>query len=148
MLFRRLNLGSQYASSPEVPSILWLAAALLVAWIRPPPTEGSSIILTELFCWLWVFTLFELLPATGVPWDFLRTAAATNSKFRLVAAALGISFSALGASLDDCRWIEVSWLFSPVVTSGVSLFANQHLIARASAGPHTCHRARPPALMA
>ena len=99
---------------------MWLAAALLIAWARLPPTEGASVILTELFCWLWILVLFELLPATGVPWDFLRTAAATNSKVRLVVAALGISFAALGASLDDCRWIEVSRLLSLMVACGVS----------------------------
>ena len=83
---------------------------LLLKVLRPAPTEGPAAILTELFCWLWVFVWFEVLPWTGVPWDSLRTAAASNSKVRLVAAALGISFAALGASLDDCRWIEVSSL--------------------------------------
>lgn len=108
MLFQKLNIGSRYASSPEISSILCLAAALLIAWLRPAPTEGAAAILTELFCWLWVFVWFEVLPWTGVPWSSSRTAAASNSKVRLVAAALGISFTALGASLDDCRWIEVS----------------------------------------
>ncbi|RYP39937.1 hypothetical protein DL766_000146 [Monosporascus sp. MC13-8B] len=106
MFFDRFTFDKRYANSPEVSSILCLAAALLIAWFRPPPTEGPSAILTEIFCWLWLSVWFEFLPWSGVPWSFLYTAAANDSKIRLGAIAISIAFAALGKSLDDCRWIE------------------------------------------
>lgn len=141
-----------HMSTPDrsaVVPILYISIALLVGWFRPAPAEGPQELLTELCCWPWLLLWFEVIPWTGIQWTLTKVGPADDNRLGLCLVSVGIVFTAVGRSLDDCRWIQVSCIFTPclpVLSFPLSSWTTYQTVCLKASHP-TRHRGLSPSRM-